>query len=386
MRSILFRPTGRFVQPGEQVELKPHETVRNNEIHVAEELPDRRLNGLSLFKGGDQRAGLDLRQNAVGDTADVATGYQVAIDTLTFRVQKIVEQKFYTAAPADFIPVRVGQGAFSASLLTPRTYAVSDEFEAGNIRTGAADARRSMSDVAMDTVTQPVMNWLKGVEYTIFDVETALRANNWDVIVAKHKARKKNWDLGIQEIAFLGSKVDANFPGLLTVSAINTNTSLITKKISTMNAAELQTFVAGLVAAYFSNTNSTALPNRFVIPYQDYLGLTQLTTGTVGTYPVPLIEYLEKAFKMAVSPMEKDFKIMPLAYCDAAVNNAARGINKNIYMLYRDDEDSLRMDIPVDFTVTQPNSPDNFTFHDAAYGQYTGIALFRNLEVLKFQF
>jgi hypothetical protein len=42
------------------------------------------------------------------------------------------------------------------------------------------------------------------------------------------------------------------------------------------------------------------------------------------------------------------------------------------------------MDIPVDITVTQPNTLNNFQFQDAAYGQYTGVAAYKPLEVLYF--
>jgi hypothetical protein len=282
--------------------------------------------------------------------------------------------------------VVVGDGAFAANLLTNRTYAVSEDFEAGNIRTGNGDTRLSMSDVAIDGVNAYVQNWAKGISYSLFDVEQALRANSWDPIQGKHESRKKNWDLGIQLMAFLGSATDTRIAGLLTLAGITTNTTRITGLISGLTAANLQIFVAGLISDYFTATGSTAMPNRFVIPYADYLGMQVLTPGTVGTYPVPLISYLEEAFKKAVSPMENDFKIIPLAYCDAATNNTLRAINKNIYMLYRNDPQSVRMDIPVDYTTTQANSLNNFEFQDVGYGQYTGAVAYRNLEVLKFQF
>jgi len=180
----------------------------------------------------------------------------------------------------------------------------------------------------------------------------------------------------------LGDATDTRIPGLLTNTNINTNTSLITAPISSLSAAGLQTFVTTLIQTYFANTNSTAMPNRFVIPYADWTGLPALTPGTVGTYPVPIIQYLEEAFTRAVAPMEKEFKIMPLAYCDAANNPAGL----HYYMLYRDDSESLRMDIPVPYTTTQPNSNDNFSFADVAYGQYTGLNVYRNLETLRFQY
>lgn len=384
MRSVFYRGTGRFTTQGAKPDYKAGEIVRNNEIHAPEFLGH--TNGRSIFKNGDRDNGLDTRLNAVGDTAEVATGYQIVTDTLTYIKKQVSDQKFYKVAPADYLPVVVGDGAFAANLLTNRTYSVAEDFEAGNLRTGASDARLSMADVAIDGVNQYVQNWAKGIAYTIFDVEQALRANNWDPIMGKHQSRKENWDLGIQVTAFLGSKTDSRIPGLLTLSNITVNTSLITQYIKSMNASQLDTFVQGLISAYFSNTNSTALPNRFVIPYQDWLGLPKLTPGTVGTYPVPTISYLEEAFKRAVGHMEPDFKIMPLAYADASVNNSLRGINKNIYMLYRDDSKSLRMDIPVDYTTTQANSLNNFEFQDVGYGQYTGVIPFRNLETLKFQF
>lgn len=394
MRSVIYRPSGRLVPSNnvseefllQQGVLKKGEIVRNNEIHVPEFLGH--TNGRSLFLNGDRQNGIDMRQNAVGDSVDTATGYQIAIDTLTYLKKEVSEQKFYEVAFADFVPLVVGDGAFSQSILTNREFSVSDDFEAGMINTGNADARLSMSDMAVDGVTMKVRNWAKGISYTIFEVEQALRANSWDPIMGKHRARKKNWDLGLQLIMFLGSKTDTAVPGLLTATGINTNTSLITKYISTMTAAELQTFVAGLIAAYFANTNSTAMPDTFVIPYTDYLGLTVFTPNVIGAgtgnFPVMMLDYLETAFKKATK--NPNFRIMPLAYCDASTNNSLRGINKNIYMLYRMDKETIRADVPVDYTVTQAATLNNFTFQDVGYGQFTGVGIYRNLEVLKFQF
>lgn len=44
------------------------------------------------------------------------------------------------------------------------------------------------------------------------------------------------------------------------------------------------------------------------------------------------------------------------------------------------------MDIPVDLTITQPNTVNNFQFQDAGYGQYTGVGVMRPLEVLYFDY
>jgi hypothetical protein len=54
--------------------------------------------------------------------------------------------------------------------------------------------------------------------------------------------------------------------------------------------------------------------------------------------------------------------------------------------MYRYDAESIRMDIPVDYTVTQPNTINNFQFQDAAYGQATGVIVYRQLELEYFDF
>jgi hypothetical protein len=110
--------------------------------------------------------------------------------------------------------------------------------------------------------------------------------------------------------------------------------------------------------------------------------LPTLTPGTVGTYPYPEITYLEMAFKAAVKSKESDFKVIPSGYCDAANNPAGL----HYYMLYRNDARSLRMNIPVDYTVTQAGSLNNAQFQDVAYGQITGVTMLRNLETLRFTF
>ena len=390
MKSCFYVPTGRLTRGAGRAELAKAEKeihqnciIRNNEIYAPEFLEDRQIQGRSIFRGGDESAGVDTRLNAVGDVADVATGYQINIDTLTYVIKEISRQKFYLEPVGDIIPIRIGEGAFSRQLLTNRSYQLGDDGESGFVRTGAGDSRLAMVDVAVDGVTTYIANWMKGIEYSIFDVEQALRANNWDLIMEMHIARKTNWDLLVQKIAMLGSATDTRMPGLLTNTNINTITgTFLTQYISSMNASQLQVFVTSLIEAYFANTNSTALPNTFVIPYADYLGLPTLTPGTTGTYPYPENKYLEEAFRSAVKSKEADFKIVPSAYCDAANNPAGL----HYYMLYRNDPRSLRMNIPVDYTVTQAGTLNNAQFQDVAYGQITGVTVLRNLEILKFTF
>lgn len=333
--------------------------------------------------------GLSLR-NAVGDVSDQSLGFQIATDTLTFIKKQVVEQKFYEVEGGltKYVPLEVGDGAFAQNILTNMEFSSGGDFEAGIINTGTANDRLAQADAATASKTVKVANWAKGIGYSIFEIEQALMANNWDAIAAKERARKKNWDLGLQAQTFLGSKSNpTDFPGLLTSSVINVNTTLITQPISTMNASQLNTFVATLISAYFTNTNKTARPDRFLIPYSDFLGLQTMTPNVIGAgegnYPISRLEFLLRAFKLA--SQNPNFEIIPLAYCDAD-SNSSYGIDKQIYLLYRFDRDSVRMDIPVDYTVTQANTMNNFQFQSAAYGQFTGVHWYRNLEALQFEY
>lgn len=374
MKSVLLRPTGRFNEAGQEIK----EPVFLNNRHTAHK---------SIFVNGDAANGLDVRLNAAASTAEQATGYQILIDTMTYIKQQESKQTYYELGnfgltPSSFVPIAVGDGSWAANILTRRTFQNTGDFEAGLVRQGSHNARNTNSDVSMDSITLPTFIWDDGVQYTLAEIEQALVASNWDIIASKHAARNKKYQLGIQKIVFLGTK-SGNMEGLFVNTHVNVNTSFITAPISGLNAANFLTFVQGLIAAYWTNTNSTVLPNRFVIPMTDYLGMMTLVPGSAGTFPVPMLTYLENAFKQLCGP---DFKIIPVAYADAANSNALVGVNKYTYALYRHDAEALRMDIPVDFTVTQPNSIDNFHFQDVAYAQLTGVGFYKPLETLLFQY
>lgn len=389
MRSVFYRGTGRYTHQGHAPKLENFEIIRNNEICAPDFLRDTRGKFI-LFEEGNMSAGIDSRINAAADTADVATGYQIAIDTLTFLSMQVSAQKFYTVPFAEYLPVVVGEGAFADSLLFTRSYSNAEAFEAGNIRQGTANARLSTADAATDGITQKTMFWGKEIGFTVIEVEQALRMNAWDPIAAMQKARKTNWDLGLQETAFLGLATDTRYPGLLTQSGVNSNTAVIQKAISSMTAAEFATFLGAFIQAFITNTASSSKPDTFLMPQADYIACSQLMVQNViaagaGTYVgMNLIDYMLMAFKRATR--NENFQILDVYYAEAAVNNTLRGLNHNYYALYRRDPESLRMNIPVDFTVTQSNSGNNFNFANVGYGQYTGVVVIRNLELLLFYY
>jgi hypothetical protein len=323
-------------------------------------------------------------QRLVNERFGNSLGYEIPITTLTTIMKKITEQKFFEIAPADYMPVRVGEGAWSAQLTTYRSFVMGDQFETGVINTGGNNSRLAVADAGVDALNIKVFNWAKTIGWSIFDLELAAKSGNWDLVTAKEKARKKNWDLGIQRVAFLGARGDnltgGACLGLLNQAGVNVNTTIIQKPISEMTTTELKAFTAAVIEAYRSNCQRTAFPTHFIVPESDYNGLASMASAD---FPIKsVLELLEGMFKTITR--NADFKILPLAYADAAYNAAE--INKQCYVLLKYDEESVRMDIPVDYTNTLANSIDNFSFQNVGYGQFTGVLAYRPLEMLYFQY
>jgi len=315
----------------------------------------------------------DINQRQVN-----ALGYEINITTLTTIMKKITEQKFFEVPPADYIPLRVGEGAWSSNLVTYRSFQLSDEFETGVLNTGGNNSRLAQGDAGVDSVSVKVLNWAKSIGWSIFDLELAAKSGNWDLVTAKERARKRNWDLGIQRVAFLGARGDSACLGLLNQVGITTDTTTITSPISGLSPADLKTFTNAVLNVYRANNNRTAWPTHFIIPESDYLGLAGPASAT---YPIrSVLSLLEETFQIMTK--NKNFKIYPLAYADNAYNG---GLGQR-YILLNYDEESIRMDVPVDYTNTLANSIDNFSFQNVGYGQFTGVQAYRPLELYYFRY
>lgn len=304
-----------------------------------------------------------------------ALGVEVSITTLTTALKSVSEQKFYEIAPADYMPVNVGEGAFGTELLKWVDFSPAGDFEAGNIHLGQDGSKMATADAGIDAVKSPIVNWGKKISWDLFSVNTAAKAGNFDIVLAKEKSRKKNWDLGIQKVAFLGSATMPGVKGLLNQDGVTRNADLIQQPLSGMTAAQLATFASNVATAYRRNAEYTAKPTHFVIPESDFLGL-----GSPASAEFPMItklEVLEKALKKVFG---EAFKILPLAYGDRAVS----GLAQNVYAMYNADADSLEMNIPVQYTATIANTIDGFTWTNTAYGQYSGVKAYRPKEMLYF--
>ena len=307
-------------------------------------------------------------------------GYEADITTLTTILKSVIEQKFFKVAPADFMPVKVGEGAWSRTLTTFRSFVLGDDFSTGIIGAGSNAARQAMADTQVDTINVVQVPWAKSIGWSIFDLQEASHSGKWDLITSKEKARKTNWDLGIQKVAFLGLQDDLNVRGLLTQSDVAINTALLgANYLSGMTDAQFVTFCTAAYEAYRSNSKYTSEPTHFVIPEVDYNGLAAPFSAT---YPLKTkLQHLQEMF--ATLTMNPNFKIMKLAYGNRAIHKlAAGGSDVHKYAMYNYDEDSMNMNIGVNYTSTLANSFDSFQFQNTAYGMFTGLKAFRPNEML----
>lgn len=329
--------------------------------------------GKPIILNEKEKAVCDVLQKKFDKEYKNSLGYEIDITTLTTIMKKVTEQKFFHIAPADYLPVRVGEGAWSSNLVTYRSYALGDDFATGVLNTGADNARLAAADAGVDSLSVVVRNWAKSIGWSLMDLAQAAKAGNWDLVTAKEKSRKINWDLGIQKVAFLGLSGDANVLGLYTQSGITTNTTFISGPISQMATVDLKAFCYGILNLYRANNGRTAMPTHFIIPESDYLGLAAASSPD---FPIKsTLQVLEEMFQ--VMTQKPGFKILMNAYGDTAYSGAAT----MKYILLNYDEESLRMDIPVDYTNTLANSLDNFSFQNVGYGQFTGVLAYRPLEM-----
>lgn len=310
-----------------------------------------------------------------------AIGFEISITTLTTIMKKITEQKYFQMAPADYIPVRVGEGAWSSNLVTYRDYGFADDFATGVLNMGTNNARQANVEAGVDSLTIQVFNWAKAIGWNLIDLEQAAKSGNWDLVTSKEKKRKMNWDLGIQRIAFQGlSNSAGQCLGLLNQKGITTNTSLLQAPIFSLagTPSQLSSFIGSLLNVYRANCQRSAWPTHFVIPESDYLGLA---TPSSPEFPIKsILQLMQETFQVMTG--NKNFKILPCAYADASFG----GGSNQTYTLLNYAEESIRMDIPVDYTNTLANSLDNFNFQNSAYGQFTGVLAYRPLELLYLQF
>lgn len=334
-----------------------------------------RMEFLNSINNQDER----IFMNSNGAIDPSSAGMQYITDSLSFIRSKVIEQKFYEIPIADFMPVDVGEAAWGSEVIQNLTFQSGGDFYAGDVNANPSAGRTPEVNAYLQPIRMPTQLWGKGTSWTLLEIKQAAMMNNWDAIKSKVDSLKKDWVLGIQKQAFLGHPTIPTQTGLLTNPNVTINTALIPEPLCKMTVTELRSFIKSILGAYWNNSNNTAMPDTFLMPTYDYLGLADFVGDTTVVNPlITKIEVLIKMFReMTDNP---NFKIRHTAYNQATRNS--KFINKDRYVLYRNDPETLKMSIPIDFTLLEAGTGDYWNWQQKAYGQYAGVLITRHPEVL----
>lgn len=286
-----------------------------------------------------------MRMRVQNSGLGATPGLEQTITTTTQLVAGVVNTLYYELMGqklSDFVKIEVGTGAYSTNLTQYASAYVGSPFKQGLINPTAsginADAN---SNIKIGALSIPNNFWR--MKYTIGQELIGMAARNaetFSIIEENEKARKKCWDLGLQEATFKGLD-DGKSYGLLNQPNVTVNTTLMTAELNAMSDAQFQTFLATAPAAYAANANGTMMFNRMLVPQSAFLALQQ----PYGSFGETRKTILERAFQGIVGA---DFKIVHATYCTGAT--AGGNASKGRYVFYNDNEDNLTMYLPKPYT------------------------------------
>lgn len=331
---------------------------------------------LSLFNADNYAEKTFKAVNALFDMPN--RGVVQIVDTLTDIVSGVVEAKYYTLGgqrPSDFINIDAsGRGAYAGELFQFTAAPISAPFKQCIINPASTGIHNdATADIAVDGIRQ--RNNFYRQKYSISNEGLKMAARNlvqFDIIEQKEKARKTNWDLGLQDVLFKGLEDGRTF-GLNNQPGVTINTSLFPVAPQNMTVAQIKAFAGSAISTYFNTTNGTFMPNRWLMPTDSFMALGVPYGDTFGM--PTLIQVFENAFKQAGAP--SDFKIVHSLY-----NNEAGTDGKGRHVFYNTDEDNLVMHTPKPYTPHPLYAAGALDMISDAEGQFTGVWLKRPTTML----
>lgn len=316
----------------------------------------------------EELAVIDRNQALLNDL-----GYgDIDVTLLTQIEREVSQQKFYQIDPSLFVPFDTTQGGWADYITVLRNYSNADaEISTWERGVDADNARRNQVGVTLGSESLKIHNLAKMVSYSLFEMRSAMETGRWNIVTEKERARKRDYDLAVQKAVLLG---DTNFKGLLNQTGVASNTTILTKPISTMTSAEFRTFLGSVFAEYFKNSSMTVLPDTLAIAPSDFLGL-----GVAVDEQYPLVQSMltraREVFREVTGNPNADIKM--LAYCEPEFNG---GYYK--YVLYRKDFDTLRVYQPYDYNVVQGATVDGMNYQNTAYARLSDVFVNRPKEMV----
>lgn len=295
-----------------------------------------------------------------------SSGVIQTVDTLTTIVDSVLRAKYYTTPfpLTDYVKMDVGRGAYGTSVFQFATAYTGATFEQSIINPASTGVHNNAtSDIRIDGIS--IKNNFFRNDYSVSNEELRMAAAgrvSFDVIEEKERARKQMWDLGIQKSHFLGI---GDNKGLLNLSGVTVNTSLLPTAPASLTVAQIKNFAANAIATYYAQTNGTYFPNRWLMPSNSFM---QLGVPYGDTFGMPtLAEVFEKAFKAAGAP--DDFKIVHTIYANTA--NAAGTGGRHVF--YNNNEENIIRHIPKAYTPHPLFPMGSLDMISQAEGQFTGV-------------
>ena len=321
------------------------------------------------------RNNLMQAQRVNNSGADV-TGLEATITTLTDIIGGVVETKYYELNGqklSDFCKIEVGRGAYATELMQYASTFVGNNGKQGIVNpTANGISKDANSSIQIGSIKMPNNFWRWDYTVTNELVNMAQKnAETFSIIEENEKARKKIWDLMLQDAWFNGLG-DGRSYGLLNQPNVTVNTTLMTAELGDMTDAQFQTFLAKVAGEYNKVSNYAISFNRMLIPSEQYFALTQ----PYGTFGLNRLQVLEDAMKRIVGA---DFKIVHAKYCTGA---AAQGGNKGRYVFYNDDADNVCAYLPVPYTPMPLFPQGSLDLISQAHGQFVCPYLKKNTSMV----
>lgn len=294
-----------------------------------------------------------------------ASGVIQTVDTLTTIMDTVLNAKYYTTPfpLTDYVKMDVGRGAYGTSIFQFATAYTGSTFEQSIINPASTGIHNNAtSDIRIDGIS--IKNNFFRNDYSISNEELRMAAAgrvSFDIIEEKERARKQLWDLGIQKSHFLG--VGDN-EGLLNLTGVTVNTSLLPTAPAYLTVAQIKEFAAKAIGTYYTQTKGNYFPNRWLMPSASYM---QLGVPYGDTFGMPTLKkVLEDAFKEAGAP--EDFKIVHTIYAN---DKALTGYGRHV--LYNNNEENIVRYIPKAYTPHPLFPMGSLDMISQAEGQFTGV-------------
>ncbi len=332
---------------------------------------------------------IEKKLQGMANNSMVANASNFEFDNLTAIRQEVIQTKYYTVNPADFIPMNYGFGAYLDVVIRKFRQ------EKGN---NSLFARRGVESKVSATyedaqMTMHLHPYTESLGYNLYDVKQAAAlgyGSDVDLIREKELDSKKAFDLSLQEALLKGETKAINAAdearsarGLLNLTkggeglstSITEDTTTLTGFIGDLGDDDFKTAVKGMIEAYRTNTSNTVAPNTLIIPTAEAAKLAT-STGSFNNN-VTRLDILQQMFSAAFG---SQVTVKQLFYANKAQDLAS----KNRYVLYNNSADSLICEMPIPYTSFGYGTENNFDYKAVAMAQVSGVYALRPSELMYF--